>query len=635
MPAPIPTAPRVHLAGLLPVLLLLTLPLGAQTNLRIASYNVQDLGSIGGSQWNAAVAVLDRVDADIVALQEVNDSEAGVLATFASALGYAHHAVSARPGPLGGPLRTGFLSRFPLISTTSHTATSLSGDGNANDIGRLIFEAQVQLPNQSQPFAVYSLHYKASSGSTNDFRRLIEITRTRQAVDRFLAANPGAPVAICGDFNEDLGDGPFGNVFNSLPSGLPSSFRLGNDISLPLTYLPFGRLLGANGTLADATQEDSTSIDTTRPASGRRLDYIVHEGPVVNLGDEVYASSRDNGFDDPPLGNWLPKSGGALSSPVSLDASDHLVVFADLRVGSTPPPPPPPAATAIPGTLVISEWLATPAAGFDPLAEWIELRNVTGDSLDVQGYTIRDAGSDSFTLPALTIPPRGHLLLGAVGAQTLNGGITPDFVWPGGSMTLAPGGDAIEVVAPDGTVVDAVTYGLQPSGAAIERRDPTATAVGSNFTTATTPFGAGDLGTPGALNAADVGPIFTTLDVAGLQTPGSTAFLTVGAPFSLAGRTYLLGAAAAPAPGVPLGGSGRVVPLAVDDLLLFSAAPNNGVFIDFSGQISGFGFANARIAIPPLPALSGTTIYLSGVIIDPTAIEWVASIIDPFALTIR
>lgn len=313
-------------------ILLASVALG-QIPVRVATYNVQALGSNGSGQWNDAVSVLDRMGADVVGIQEI-DGTADLISfgSFASQAGYPHFAASSLSGTLSGSLRNGVMSAHPITFSMSHSAADLSGDPTANDITRDIFEAWVQVPNAADVLGVFVVHLKASNGSTNDFRRAIEIIRLRQAIDGFQLANPSAPWIVMGDMNEDIGDGPFNNSFSSLPSGLPQTYDLGNDINFPVVYDPFNDVISEGSLLANATQEDSTTIDTTRNASGRRLDYLFYGGGTVLNGDEVYNSSRDNGIDDTPIGNWLMKVGGALPSGTSLNASDHYSVFGDFEI---------------------------------------------------------------------------------------------------------------------------------------------------------------------------------------------------------------------------------------------------------------------------------------------------------------
>ncbi|MCH7703454.1 MAG: hypothetical protein IID37_17395, partial [Planctomycetes bacterium] len=83
---------------------------------------------------------------------------------------------------------------------------------------------------------------------------------------------------------------------------------------------------GPNVVALDALQLDGS--DGTRPASGRRLDYIFVSRALFDLGPqaEVY-DSADEGLPD-----GLEKCGEPLDAGTSEDASDHFLVFADLIV---------------------------------------------------------------------------------------------------------------------------------------------------------------------------------------------------------------------------------------------------------------------------------------------------------------
>ena len=631
--------PPRRLKLLLSVFLLLLISsagLSAQS-FRLSTWNIETLGSPSGSEWNASLNVLARIDADIVAIQEVASGESSFVPSFASQAGYPHHALSVISGTMSGGLRLAVLSRFPITSATSHSSVSLSGDPLANDISRSLFEVHVAVPGSASDLAVFVVHLKSGSGSTNDFRRAVEIHRLEQAISAFKTANPTAPWALMGDFNEDLGDGPFGWSYNGLSSGLPATFRLGADISFPLLYEPFQTFLSLGGALLDATQEDSTSIYATREASGRRLDYIIASAPVItNNGDEVYNSNRDNGVDDLPLGNWLPKSGSALSSGTSAAAADHYPVFSDLDLGTITTPSSTP---VIPGDLVVSEWLADPTVSSDTFGEWVEIRNPTADTIDLNGFVLRDGGSDSATLSGVSIAPRSHFLLGAHTLGIINGGITPDFVWPSGSFSLNNSADTIEIVSPMGVVLDSVSYSSSNlavvPGNSMERVDPTALPWTTNFALSSSVFGAGNIGTPGGTNDSDSGPLFTSVSVLGSQLPGSTNLITLSGDPGLEGRSYILAAAECATPGLLLGGSGRVIDLCPGGLLLFSATPNNGVFFNFAGTLSQSGDATASFVIPSVPGLQGFSFQVSGVVFDPNALEGIASIVDNETITLN
>ncbi|HOX42598.1 MAG TPA: lamin tail domain-containing protein [Myxococcota bacterium] len=166
----------------------------------------------------------------------------------------------------------------------------------------------------------------------------------------------------------------------------------------------------------------------------------------------------------------------------------------------------PPAA----GELLVNEFLANPGAAGDADGEWVELLNVSGRTLELSGVVLRDDGTQRTTLAAdrsLPVPTGGLLVVAASDDSAVNGGFKPDLVW--GSFGLANTADEIVLEAPNGTVVDAVRYDTSqgwsmPSGASLQLDLAWQTAAGNDvpghWCAATTPFGAGDLGTPGSAN---------------------------------------------------------------------------------------------------------------------------------------
>lgn len=306
--------------------------LSAQTAVRVATWNIETVGSPGSTEYNAALAVLNRIDADIVGIQEVaSTSDNANLQSLATAAGYPHVIVPTT-NPFGA-LRNAFISKYPFLSTTIHTAASLSGDPTANDMTRLLVEAVVDVPGNAVDLTLVTEHWKASTGNDDEFRRAVESFRIAQALASLDAANDA--YMIMGDVNEEIDSVPGSpTVFTSLPSGLPQTFNLGADLvaemngpgilNNPFHYIEQNP--SPDITAIPALQLDGT--DATRPASGRRLDYLMVSEALDQYSPpaEVYDSS------DEGLPGGLPKSGSALSSGTSLAAADHLLVFTDLTV---------------------------------------------------------------------------------------------------------------------------------------------------------------------------------------------------------------------------------------------------------------------------------------------------------------
>jgi predicted extracellular nuclease len=157
--------------------------------------------------------------------------------------------------------------------------------------------------------------------------------------------------------------------------------------------------------------------------------------------------------------------------------------------------------------LVINEIMQNPSAVSDAAGEWFELYNPTASDIDINGWTIEDNDFDSHVISnggPLTVPAGGFLVLGNNADSGTNGGVSVAYQYSG--IALANGAD--ELVLRDGglTEIDRVEWDggpvfPDPTGATMALINPTLdNNAGANWCTASTPFGAGDLGTPGAAN---------------------------------------------------------------------------------------------------------------------------------------
>ena len=87
------------------------------------------------------------------------------------------------------------------------------------------------------------------------------------------------------------------------------------------------------------------------------------------------------------------------------------------------------------------------------------------------------------------------------------------------------------------------------------------------------------------------------------------------------GRSYLLAMSECAVPGFPLGTSGRVVVLCPTplDWYIVQTPEIPGLLSGFQGSLNILGVAVATIQVPNVPAFSGSTFHLSGVVFDGAA----------------
>ncbi|MEO1144895.1 MAG: Ig-like domain-containing protein [Cyanobacteria bacterium J06638_22] len=187
-----------------------------------------------------------------------------------------------------------------------------------------------------------------------------------------------------------------------------------------------------------------------------------------------------------------------------------------------------------PGDIVVNEILQNPSAVSDADGEWFELYNPTANDIDINGWTIADDGLDSHTIAngaPLIIAAGGYLILGRNADSGSNGGVSVDYEYS--SYLLANGDDEIILTNTVGVEIDRVEYDggpnfPDPNGASMSLLDPTLdNNVGANWAPSNTTYGAGDFGTPGAVNVILPIVSLTASDTNAAESPADTATFTV------------------------------------------------------------------------------------------------------------
>jgi hypothetical protein len=175
--------------------------------------------------------------------------------------------------------------------------------------------------------------------------------------------------------------------------------------------------------------------------------------------------------------------------------------------------PPPQVSSLAAPTVVITEIMKDPTAVADSLGEWFEVRNLTGQAIDLTGWTLTDGASNTHvilpTVGTVWIPARSYFVFGINSNTAQNGGVLVDYRYS--SFTLANGADSIQLLDASGTLVDAVSYDdgiFWPDTAgktlSLDRAlvDPSANDDGGNWCNGAAPMGptGTDFGTPRRAN---------------------------------------------------------------------------------------------------------------------------------------
>ncbi|GEM_PF-1457831 len=165
-----------------------------------------------------------------------------------------------------------------------------------------------------------------------------------------------------------------------------------------------------------------------------------------------------------------------------------------------------------PGVIIITELMKNPDKVDDIVGEWIELYNTTAMPIDINGWVIKDGGTDYHVImkeQPFVIGGKKHIVLARNGQPSINGGLTVDYVYD--NINLSNKDDEILLLSPDLMEIDRVLYddGISfpdPIGKSLalnpERYDIESNDFGESWCEGTTAYGLGDMGSPGAPNPA-------------------------------------------------------------------------------------------------------------------------------------
>ncbi len=150
--------------------------------------------------------------------------------------------------------------------------------------------------------------------------------------------------------------------------------------------------------------------------------------------------------------------------------------------------------------VLISEFMADPAAVPDSAGEWVELFNAGHEPVNLHSWILSDADRDRHVIVAdLWIQPGEYRVLARNGDPAVNGGVAAAYAYD--HLTLANTADELILTTPWGVEVDRIAWGGNTGitvtrGASLERAS---IADRPQWVTATQPWpgSAGDKGSPG------------------------------------------------------------------------------------------------------------------------------------------
>lgn len=163
------------------------------------------------------------------------------------------------------------------------------------------------------------------------------------------------------------------------------------------------------------------------------------------------------------------------------------------------------------GQMVITEFMFNPAAVSDTYGEWLELYNSGDSSVNLNGWSIKDQGTDSYTFSDnIVVMPNDYVVLCKNTDTSVNGQIPCDASYS--SFTLGNTADSIILADPASVAIDQISYdatvepwkALNQAGYSLQldasSNDAVSNDDGANWCNPIASFGLGDFGTPGEIN---------------------------------------------------------------------------------------------------------------------------------------
>ena len=472
------------------LLFILTVCSASASDIRVMTYNLLNFSDDDNREMHY-ISILESVLPDLIVVQEV-----------VGQTGFTHF-----QSDVLDVFENGQWSGAPFLNQSAQQDIALffkhdifsfistGAIGTAQSSGTRDVIEWTMVHNMSEiEFTIYGVHFKASSGSSNAEQRLAEATVLRQHLNSL----SNSYFIVAGDFNIYSNSASTEPAFNMLTGE--------SDNNVGRLFDPIDRIGNwhNNSSFSDVHTQSPRTTSFGGGANGGmddRFDWLfVSESILNNQSRMVYVDDTYTAFgNDGNHFNDAINSGNNFSVSDQIadalhDASDHLPVYMDVWFDDL---------VFTDRGIVITEIMVNPASVSDSYGEWFEITNTTDTAISLDGWTVKDSDSDMHLIQSenqdITIDPSQFYILARNGNMSSNGGVVPDYVYSGFSLSNTE--DEIILMDSDGAIVDEVQYTNEwdfPNGRSKEIHDVNSdNSLIENWFASTFSYGSGDYGTPG------------------------------------------------------------------------------------------------------------------------------------------
>lgn len=397
----------------------------------VATWNLEWFGNrgLGPSderlQATRAAAIVDELGFDLWALQEITTR--GALDGLVDRLdGYdSVHVLDAAVDDGDRYFHSGeqgLALVFDEATVELVEARVVLGHEQSQFAGRPPLEAtlDVTVGGVTQEVVVLVVHLKASSDRASWAKRQAASRALEGYLDR---AHPDARVLVAGDFNDDIDRaGRRPSPFDNFVSAADWSF-----VSEPLTDAGLRTTIRGRQTLDHLLASDELAADL--------IDGSVQRVPAPSMVPDFERTTSDH-YPVAAAFRW------PLPEPEWLDDGADTGDSGDADLGYD-------LATA---RVVLNEVLANEPGG-DTDGEFIEVRHLGDDLVDLDGWSLRDSSGERHVFEANLVLVPGEVAV-VYGRDATSG-----------ALGLANRGDTVELVDPEGAVRDRLVYTARLAGA--------------------------------------------------------------------------------------------------------------------------------------------------------------------------